>query len=204
MLRGQTLPHQLTLTGAAITLHFDKEGHLLTRIPPSTSVAESLPRVALESGEITIKQQGRKPMVVSGIDGQLQPEGSRFAVSGSVSDPYWKRWTVSGVLDRNSGEVQASLKTTALHVTEAMLEDLPFVSPTVWREVQLEGDTPVEFQVRVEPETRKFHYRLAVSPQHTHVHVTAIELTAEQAHGQVVVEDEVERKGTVYGSWFCL
>ena len=203
LLRGQTSPHELILAGAAVTLRFDNEGQLLTQIARSTTGAESLPVVKVEHGEITIEQQGRKPLVVSGIDGKLQPEGSQVVVSGSVSDPYWKGWTLSGVIDRKTGEVQTTLKTTGLHVTQPMLEDLPFVSPTVWREVQLEGDTAIEFQARVEPETRKFHYRVAVEPQHTHVHVTAIELTAEQAHGQVVVEDEVvqlkELQGQVAG-----
>jgi hypothetical protein len=72
-----------------------------------------------------------------------------------------------------------------------MLRDLPFVSPHVWEQFQADGESPVELTLRYDPAGPALHYRVALEPENTRLHVTAIDLHADRARGKVVIEDGV-------------
>src|SRR5204863_5730561 len=73
------------------------------------------------------------------------------------------------------------------------------VSPTVWAQFQAEGDSPVELTLSYDPQGPAVHYRVALDPEHTRLHVTAIDLPADQASGKVVIEDGVVHLTDVRG-----
>jgi uncharacterized protein YhdP len=201
LLRGQAMPRSLTFTGARLTVRLDSQGHLATRLPQfKKSKAETLPVIHLRQGDLTIHQDGRPPMELKGIDGRLEQQGDRLALSGKVTDPYWGDWAVEGSLNGGHDAGSATLKTGMVHVTQDMLDRLPLVPRSVWEEVQItEGETPVEFAFRFGPDARDTHYRVTMRPQHTTVHVTAVGLTATDAQGGLVLDDKIVRLRDVTG-----
>jgi translocation and assembly module TamB len=203
LLKGEVKPHHLTVSGAKLLLRFDKEGHLLTQLPTTGSHDIEWPTVQVKQGEVTIQQEGRPEMVVHGLSAELTEEHGRLVLTGAVVDPRWGDWSLNShvAADKKSGA--ATLKTRgAMHVTQAMLNDLPLIPAKVWQEVQAEGDTRVELGVRFtlqDPEKERCHYRVALDPEHTTVHVPSIELTAHDARGSVAIEDEVVHLRKVHG-----
>jgi translocation and assembly module TamB len=197
LLHGRSNPHQLTLRGAVVTLHYDAEGHLLTRLPARTSQGETLPALRIEKGRFTLRQDGRPDLVVQGIDAELRPESTQLMLTGTVSDPSWGEWSLEGSIGQEMQAGQATLKTRQIHVTQERLDALPFVPAEVWRQVQAEGDTPVTFTLRWEPGA--VHYRVALEPRGARFHIAAIDLDATETHGSLVVEDNVVHLKDVQG-----
>ncbi|HEV3262578.1 MAG TPA: AsmA-like C-terminal region-containing protein [Gemmataceae bacterium] len=198
-LLGGAEPGELTLDGAAVTLRFDRDGRLLTRLPTSRGATGELPAVDIQHGRVTLRQEGRPDLVVSDIDAELRSEGDRLRLTGTLAEPAWGNATLEALLDRKTGEAAVTLKVPRTHVTQDMLSNLPLVSPAVWQEVQAEGDTPVEFTLRSDAKTKGAHYHVALNPEETMVHVAAIDLRAAQAHGRVVIEDGVVKLRDVQG-----
>jgi hypothetical protein len=69
------------------------------------------------------------------------------------------------------------------------LRSIPFVSPKVWDQVQVEAQTPVQFRLRFDPAADSWKYRVAMRPEHASVYVKAISLQSDQVEGSVIVED---------------
>src|SRR5258708_29426110 len=61
LLQGKS-PNEIALTGAAITLHFDDAGKLVTRLPKPQPGGAPMPRLRIENGTLTLNQIGRAPM----------------------------------------------------------------------------------------------------------------------------------------------
>src|SRR5262249_3278707 len=140
LLRKDLRPNQITVRGVAVTLRFDEAGHLLTKVPSQENVppTEALPEIHLEQGRLTIQQAGRPDFVIANIDGTLRPEGEQLVLTGTVKDPTYGPWLVRGTVDRAANTATATLKTDGkVHVTQAMLNALPFISPAIWKQVQL-------------------------------------------------------------------
>ena len=149
-IHGTVEARRITLVNPEVTLHFGRDGKLLTQIPHGKNGNENWPEIVFDGGQLTLSQDGRPAMVVHGIQATLKPENDRLVLSGTVQDPYWKAWTLAGTAQRQTGAVEADLKSQgAIHVTQEMLDRLPLVSPGVWHEVQVDGETPVDFTMRV-------------------------------------------------------
>jgi translocation and assembly module TamB len=199
LVSGHASPRRLTFRRPALTLRFNREGHLLTRLPRRDHGARPLPLIVLEDGRVTIQQEGHPDLVVDGIQATLSPEGGVLALAGTVADAHWGRWTLEGSLNPMTGAGSGTLQTTQIHLSEPVLRDLPFVSPTVWTQFQAEGDSPVELTLRYDPAGPAVHYRVALEPENTRLHVTAIDLHAHQARGKVLIEDGVAHLTEVQG-----
>ena len=158
-----------------------------------------MPTMAIQNGTVTLRQEARADFVVHGVEAELHTDGDGLVVSGTTSDPTWGKWELTASFHRQGGESSLTLKTTGMHLSQPMLDSLPFVAPSVWREVQLEGKTPVELTVRFTPTTGEVSYRVAFEPKATKVQVTSIDLHAEDASGLVVVEDGVVHLRDVRG-----
>jgi translocation and assembly module TamB len=194
LIGGETKPTSLTLSGPTITLRFDAEGKLLTQLPaakgePGSLSPADLPAVRLEQGTVTLQQQDRPAFVISGIDAELQPRAEGLVLTGTVTDPQWGRWELDGRLEGKTNRVTLTLTSPPIRVTQEMLTRLPFVPASVWREVRAEGETPVELTLCYDPAAQEVKYRVVLQPEQTTVTVAAIDLTANQARGRVVVDN---------------
>jgi hypothetical protein len=193
-------PTKVIVRGVAVRLDFDKDGHLLTKLPSREAAPQNVPEVRLERGRLTLKQAGRKPFVISGAEGVLKQEGDKVVLTGTVADTALGDWSVQGTLTRPDNAGTLTLKSARkLHVTQALLEAVPLVSPALWKQVQAEGDTPAEITFRTTPEGEGLRYRIALEPEAAKVHVESIDLDADQARGKVVIEDGVVELNDVRG-----
>jgi hypothetical protein len=197
LMSGGTIPGQLQARDTRLDLRFDPHGHLLTRLPKPKGGAP-IPPVHVEQGQVTLNQEGHPPFVVTGVTADLTGTDGGFHFEGTVSDPTWGDWTAAGDVT-SDGTFQLTLKTPHAVVTQDKLKALPFVPAKVWKEVELEGITPVDLTVKVSRSPSggsDATYRVEMDPRDTRVVVTSIDLHADQAHGHVVVADErVELRG---------
>jgi hypothetical protein len=200
MLCGERKPKALILDGAAITLRLDETGHLLTRLPGPSAHKESLPHFHLTRCRVTLQQQGHPQFIVRGVEGTLTDDGQTLTLSGAIEDDTWGKWRFSGRLEKATAVLHFEMTTTGVHVTQKMLDELPFVPAKTWQHVQCEGDTPATVEVKHTPVSgaapgqltkEGFHYRIVLDPTATSVYITRINLHAEQARGHVVIADKV-------------
>jgi translocation and assembly module TamB len=199
LLAGKT-PKTVTLTGAAIALHFDAAGRLLTHLPKPQTGGGPMPRVLIANGKLTLSQDGREPMVIQGIKAELVGAGADLKATGTIVDPFWGDWTLSGDLTNESGAVDLTLTAKNVAVDKVRLTGLPFIAPAVWREVLVEGKTPCDFNVHFElKDNPTMHYRVALAPGDATVHIESIHLDADHAAGKVVVDDNLVQLRGVHG-----
>lgn len=201
LLTGNATPSNVLLRDASVILRFDKDGHLLTKLPsPAGPPPKTLPTIRVEGGELTIRREGQPDRTFHGLRIAGRTEGSQLALGGSINDPTWRDWDVTGSYAPTAKAAALRLTAKQLHVTPALLKEVPFVPASVWEQVQLEGDTPVELSLRFEPDKEPpVGYRVVCEPRSTWLHISSIDLTAEQAHGKVTVEDQVVTLADVSG-----
>jgi hypothetical protein len=194
LLRGQS-PDAIQLTGARIVLRFADDGHLLTKLPSGKKGAAptKLPRLHIDNGELTLDQEHRSPMILSGLTADIASGDDGVTLTGTVADRFWGDWKVSGDMDSAAGKSSITLDTDKLAVTMPKLQAIAFIPPSVWKSVHIEGTTPA--RVRLDMTTAganpSVRYRVEVKPRDAHIQVPAIDLDATQASGKVVVADEI-------------
>ena len=199
LLRGVS-PGQVTLGGASIALHFDADGNLLTRLPRPKTGGGPMPHLHIDGAKLTLNQDGRKPMLIQGVTGDLTPDGADFKAGGSVNDPFWGAWSLSGSLAGESGTVDLTLDAKDVMVDRDRLTGLPFAAPAIWDEVMVVGKTPCNFNLRFQLQDHPaIHYRVRCAPDDAKVWVRSIEMNAEHAAGAVVVDDNLVQLRGVHG-----
>lgn len=193
-------PGVVTLRDVAVTLSFDRENRLITRMPePAEKGGGSMPLVRIENGTFTLKREGFADEVFHNIRLELKTEGEKQTLSGTVDDPSWGSWLVSGGRQTATGPFTLSLKTAKeVHATMPLLRRTPFVPPGTWRAVELEGDTSCEVTLRFTPDQHVF-YKVELNPHDTKVYVPSIDLRADRASGRVVIEDDLLTLSNVRG-----
>lgn len=200
VLRGDSMPDHIDMHGAELYLRFDAKGNLLTHLPSSKEHAARYPSLRLDGGKLTLDQEGRPPMVIQNVAGELTPGDQAFQIKGSVTDPYWGDWALQGTFDLKAGDYAATLDSSDVAVTPEKLKALPFIPAKVWREVEAEGHTParVVFHYRKEPHLS--HYRVDLEPKSADwIKVPSIHLLATRVGGKIAVDDNVVKLNDVTG-----
>jgi hypothetical protein len=197
-------PGQVNARGAEVALRFDREGKLQTELPDFTSGDSSLPlpRITLKESKLTLTQEGRGEMVIAGLDASLTASAEGLAIEGTIQDRFWGEWNLRGNLALASGAIHLQLSTDGAEVTQEKLEALAFVPANVWKNVKARGTTPVQFTLDIIPAAEgkaNLHYRAELSPEGTTITIPAIDLTARNARGKVIVEDGLVQLREVVG-----
>jgi hypothetical protein len=191
---------EIEVNHPTITLRFNKDGHLLTRLPAQQTHGEALPALAIHQGTIRLQQEGQKEFVANEIDAVLTLQNDGLAMKGTISDPYWGDWQTDGHYDFEKGIGRLHLANEGTHITQEKLRGLPFVAPPVWDEVQLEGDSPVDFSFSHDFTSNRTQYAVNLQPVRTQVFVTAINLHADNAHGTVRIENGTIALKDIHGT----
>ena len=154
----------------------------------------------IEGGTFTLRREGIPDEVFHNIRLELRTDGERQTLSGTVDDPDWGPWTVSGGRETAAEPFTLILKTAKeVHATMPLLRRAPFVPPSTWRAVECDGDTTCEVTLRFaagEP----VRYRADLSPHDTAVYVPSIALRATGASGRVVIDDNLLTLTNVRGA----
>jgi hypothetical protein len=198
------LPGNVTASGAELYLRFDRAGQLMTKLPEfSGNQAGPLPRITLAESKLTLDQTGQPPLVLDKVKATFHEADGALAIEGTVEDPSWGKWEVGGSLAVPGGKIHLTLTTGQARVTQEKLESIPFVPKKVWENVKAEGTTPVKLTLDYRPpagdKKANVHYRVEMSPSDTTVTIPSIDLTAHDARGNVVVEDELVELRDVVG-----
>ncbi|HLN26473.1 MAG TPA: hypothetical protein VK395_01870 [Gemmataceae bacterium] len=199
LLNGEPASVPVLLTGVVLTLRYDQSGRLLTELPKPGEKVSHFPSLSFKSARVRLLQEGHPDFEIAEIGGQLHAEGDRLVLTGTATDPAWGDWAVTGSMDPITETTTMRMTAARVHLTQAMLSSLPFVPAKVWRQVQCEGDTPVELVVGSDLLAKKRHYRVNLEPESTKVHISSINLYADRAHGKVAIEDGVVKLEKVSG-----
>lgn len=182
----------VTLRDVAVTLAFDADNHLVTRLPtPPAEPTTALPLVKIDGGSFTLRRAGCPDETFHNIKLELRTEGEKQTLTGTIDDPVWGPWTVSGGSASAAEPFALVLKTAKeIRATMPLLRRAPFCPPSTWKAVECEGDTTSEVTLRFVPGDR-VKYKVDCSPRNTKVYVPSIDFHADAALGRVVIEDDV-------------
>lgn len=191
LLKGSASPAYVRLEGVSVTLRFDKDGNLQTKLPGGRPSARNYPRIEIGSGKLTLDQEGREPLAVEGVRGTLAPDGAGLRIAGTIADRRWGNWDVGGRFAPADG-TRIALHNPHAEVSMDRLRRLPFVPPAVWQQVSAEGTTDARLTLEFPPaETQKSKYRVELEPAGMGVRVSSIDLDTREVTGKLVVQDEV-------------
>ncbi len=190
---GQS-PQFIHLKGARLVLHFDRNGHLLTRLPSGKQGPPSaLPRLRIQGGELTLHQESRSPAIFRGLDAEIVSSEGGLKLTGTIGDDFWGDWKLDGAFDGDGSKGGLTLETDRIAVTMPKLKAIPFVPMSVWNEIHVEGATSAKLRLDLATTGGKpsVRYRVEIAPENSSIKVPSIQLEAEQASGKAVVADEV-------------
>src|SRR5262249_6259046 len=198
---GDDMPKDVVLVGASVELRFAEDGTLLTRLPKATSDTRAMPKLRLDKARLTIKQAGRehRPLVVNGGTAEFTYADGAFRFEGTCADSDWGQWTVRGSYDVAADSFRLVLPSDQAEVTADKLSLLPFVPDEVWEEVKIAGGvTPVDLDLTTHGDA-PVKPRIVLKPEGMRLHVSSIDLDADQTSGEVLIEDFVVRLRGVKG-----
>ena len=199
LLGGALGADQVTLHKIDVTLRFDAQNRLLTELPEKKEPLPALPPIHLDTGTLTIAQEGREAFHLANLNGTATTKGGKISFAGKLKDPVWGAWDVAITHDPATSASEMNLKATGAVVKQSMLSALPFVSPKVWKQVQCNGVTNADVTFRNNPAGGKVQYRVALEPTETTVEVPRIYLRAEHASGKVVIDNGLVTLTNVVG-----
>lgn len=203
VLRSQS-PQDIHLHGARVVLRFDRDGHLLTKMPSGKKggAPTTLPRLHLVNGELTFNQESRAPMIVRGLNATVvSGDKGELKLSGKVADPYWGDWKADGDFDSAAGNGSITLNSEKIAVTMPKLKSIALIPLSTWDEIHVEGTTPAKLRLDMGSSDGKpnVRYRVEISPRDARIKVPLIDLEATQANGKAVIADEIVEVDNVSG-----
>lgn len=161
---GHAAPTDVTVHGLALTLHFDRDGKLLTKMPKSSGGGEThVPVVHADGVTLTLKQDGRPDFVLSNATLAVTPDGDKVGVRGSVDDPNWAKWEVTGEADAKAGTGSVELATAAGPLKMDLLRSIPFIPESTWKAITATGTTPARITL-ASGSDKKFRYDVVLKP----------------------------------------
>ena len=145
----------------------------------------------MSTGRSHSSAEGSPDAVFTGIGGTLEKTGDHITLKGEANDPQWGDWTLAGDRPDAAAPFKLTLHADAFRATPEKLRRIPFVPPSTWEQVSLDGTTLVDLALQFGGSQNgpAVHYRVALAPTDTTVYVSSIDLTAHGASGKVLVED---------------
>lgn len=185
---GRVAPTKVNLRGANLVLHVGADGKVLTTLPktPSGTGEGALPAIALTDGRITVRQDGRPEFALRNLNLAVEPGGDRVKLSGSVDDPQWSKWTVSGDVARAGRSGSVEFATADGPLTMDRLESVPFVPMSVWQHVKPNGRGAVAVRLWTDS-SAEVHYSVEVKPNAAALALPDANVTLTNATGALTV-----------------
>jgi len=143
-------PTEIHFRDAQVLLRFNHDGDLVTRLPQAGADGGTLPTIRIESGALTIRQEGREDSVFTGIDLTIAETDHVIRVTGKVEGKTWGTWTADGAIPTGKDTKAGHLTLATVHpqpVDPELLRRVPFVNPNAWKHVTLAGVTPAKLEL---------------------------------------------------------
>lgn len=148
---GRVAPSALNFSAPALTLRVDRQGQILTPVPP-LAAGGAVPAVAVRNGRARVRQEGRPEFVLGGIDLKLAPSGQVLVVSGTANDPKWGAWTARGEVRRDARGGWVEVTSSDAPLDPELLATIPFVPPTMFDELPTTGRAAVTVRIEFGPD----------------------------------------------------
>jgi hypothetical protein len=194
--RGDLSPKIVELRNVNLQLHVGADGEVLTTLPKVPEGGGGpLPTIKLTGGQITIRQDGRPEFAVRGVNLVVEPNGDRVKLSGTIDDPQWAKWAVSGDIDQSAKTGTVEVSTPDGPLTMDRLGSIPFVPERVWKRIQSSGRGAVALKLWTGTD-REIRYSVEVRPNGASLTLPDAEVTLTQASGLIRVSGaKVELQG---------
>ena len=194
MLHGRFLPSRVEVDRPVVNLRFDAKGQPLTKIPlveNRQAKPAPLPEIVAKGGTITLGQDGRKPMTIHGVDGDLKPSASGSDLAIGSDDPTWGKVAARGHFNPSFKVGSFEINSSPGFVADAdKLERIPFIPTDVWSNVAPSGPVDAKVLIKFDADAKKpvsVHTDLALKGDSARLNSLQVETTA--TTGRVVIDD---------------
>jgi hypothetical protein len=214
--QGNSLPGRMKISGAKVLLRFSRDGTLLTTLPEPLSPSifenaeepgrfDSVPMIDFEKSEVTLRTEGAPDLVIRDFSGKLDKSVDQMSFTGAAENGTWGKWSIVGLLQKQSAKFSVQFKSQGtIHVTGAMLEQLPFVPETCWCEVRIgQMDTSALVHLDFDLKQCDIHCRAEFDAGKAEFQVESLPLQVSHARARIVFEDNQillrDFQGEVFG-----
>ena len=201
LIAGQVVPESVVVHNASVTLHFDEKGDLLTKLPKSkNNTPPKMPRLFLKNADFCLKQDGRPPLIIKGIEGEAwRDEKKDLIFVATLQDEVWGAWNLRARVEPGDGDSELNLNTLEISLSRELLESLPFVPKVTWDHVKLSGITSVMMDLFFDGKKDAVDYKIGLEPKKTSVNIPIINLDAHDAQGKVDIDNGLVKIREVQG-----
>ncbi|NBR06253.1 MAG: hypothetical protein EBT92_10825 [Planctomycetes bacterium] len=201
LVSGQVVPDSVVVHNPSVTLHFDEKGDLQTKLPKSKgNKPPKMPRLFLKNADFCLKQDGRPPLIIKGIEGEAwRDEKNDLIFVATLQDEVWGNWNLRARVEPGDGDSELNLNTLEVSLSRTLLESLPFVPKVTWEHVQLSGLTSVIMDLFFDGKKDGVDFKIGLEPKKTSVHIPIINLEAEDAQGKVDIDNGLVKIREVQG-----
>ena len=200
--QGNSLPGKVKVSGAKVLLRFSRTGTLLTTLPEPLSLPncedadeinrfDAVPTIDFDNSEITIRAEGSPDLVFRKIAGTLDKNANQITLGASAENGIWGKWIIAGLFHKQSANINLQFRSlSSIHITQAILEQLPFVPETCWQEVRInQMDTPILVHVDYSLKQQEGHCRAELDFAKADFCINALPMHVANAHGKVIFDD---------------
>ena len=201
LIRGRLMPTRITIDHPKVIFRLDAAGQPLTKIPVGSDAAGpkaqadfgSLPDIVATGGELTLDQQGRKPMTIRGVDARLAPALDGGDLTVTTDDPTWGQVKIAGHFDPSFKNGSLEIKTSPGFVADPeKLARIPFIPADVWSNIEPRG--PVDARVKIDlaldsPKPVTVHTDITLKD--TAAKLNSLQIETTDTTGHVVIDDAV-------------
>jgi hypothetical protein len=204
LVAGKTTPEYLELDSPRVTVRFDQQSRLLTKLPPAGFTGGTFPaRIDVSNGSLVIDQQGVGATTIDGASAQVTSENLELTLNGKLANSRWGSWTLNGRTNSQFSEGLIEGATDDLAVSPEWLRQLPLVPPTLWEQITLEGPVSAKFALQLKPSPELPHLHADLKTANATITLPALGVQMERASGSVTIDDTAVAnrnvRGSVYG-----
>ncbi|GEM_PF-353330 len=191
LVRGLVVPETVFVDNASVTLHFDINGDLQTKLPKSENQnPPKMPRFFLKNSDFCLKQEGRPPLIIKGIEAEIwRNENNDMIIHANFQDDTWKSWNLTSRVEPGVGDSELKLTTNEVYLSRELLESLPFVPKVTWNHIKLNGTSSVEMDLFFDGKKDTIDYKIGMAPKNTSVKIAIINLEANDASGKIQIDN---------------
>lgn len=193
LITGRVRPTRLSATGVDVLLRLNADGKVVSPLPkPKGSVGAgptALPVIALAAARVRIRQTGKPEFTLTGVSGELKPDGDGHIITGRVDDPDWGGWAIAGRLAADPADGHVELSTERGRLSGPLLRTIPYVPPELWDHLTATGETPAKVTFTFKP-AADLGYAVELRPDAAAaLTVPDAEVTVTQVRGRIRIAD---------------
>jgi hypothetical protein len=187
---GRAYPKELHLRGVRLTLRLDATGKLLTSLPtqPISIGQGEISSITVDSGQVTIQQDGRPEFHLSGLNLKAARVANTFILSGSADDPVWGKWHLSGEFEATAKTGWIDLATADTLVTTERLKSIPYLSLSLWENAWPSGRVQATAHFAVGP-NNDLKYDIRMQAERLALGIPAAEVTLTDVAGVLRIHE---------------